>query len=449
MTLKLVAERVNVPAATINYLVHVDEERKVAYFETPKVACTSIKKFMQDQYFGGHRTLDNPNLVHDRAQSPLMALKDLSASAQEAVLWGEFRRFTFVRNPFSRVLSGYLDKIITNEWERERHLPKLGFSTDVYPSFVEFLDALNGIDDAKRDIHFMTQRRILMNNEVKFDFVGAFENFAADFHQLKIGLFQVDAEDDYSAFGKHHATGASDKIKKYITPEAETLVRKIYSDDFVMAGYRPDLSASHLVPDFHHALLATGVRASWLCLPATLPLAGHHYVSGLNRAKSAAKFEDTRALSLLSELLHSLPGDPSVVHRRCQLLLNKGEAETALQEAQAALQHTPQFPGLMIQSARAFRQLGRLDDAESVLKELRQAHPRNPVGYSEHAIIALDRGDIATATRLLEEALDHADFPAWSDQSFSDLFQRALVEFDLPKIQALQTQHENRIQSRK
>ena len=62
----------------VNYLTHIDNHRKIAYVETPKVACTSIKKFMMDQYVGGTFTLRRPGMVHDRRRSPLKQFKNLA-----------------------------------------------------------------------------------------------------------------------------------------------------------------------------------------------------------------------------------------------------------------------------------------------------------------------------------------------------------------------------------
>lgn len=221
----------------MNYLVHIDDRNRIAYFETPKVACTSIKKFMFDHYTGKPFTLAQKGDVHNRTLSPLKQIEDLPLAEMEEVFEGTYRRFCFVRNPFSRILSAYLDKIITNEWERARHLPKFDFPLDAYPSFSEFLDRLHHVSDAKRDIHYMSQERLLVWDKVDFEFVGRFENFAEDFAKVKTNLFNSDEPSDYAAFGKHHATGTNERIHKEIGADQEQAILKIYQSDFRKFNY--------------------------------------------------------------------------------------------------------------------------------------------------------------------------------------------------------------------
>ncbi len=60
------ADRFDLAFGKMNYLLNIDEARRIVYHETPKVACTSIKKYMIDQasgspvemlFFGCHENL--------------------------------------------------------------------------------------------------------------------------------------------------------------------------------------------------------------------------------------------------------------------------------------------------------------------------------------------------------------------------------------------------------
>ena len=222
---------------TYNYTVNIDDRRRIAYFETPKVACTSIKKYMRDRY--DDRPVDlASSAVHDRKTSPLKQLSALSATEARAVFGPTYRRFTFVRNPYTRILSAYLDKLITNEWERRRHLPALGFPLDVRPSFIEFLNKLSNISDGVRDIHYMTQTRLTGHiNGLDLSYVGRFENFRDDFMRLKRDFFSDPSTDDYASFGRHHASNASEQIANFYGADEAALVRDIYAIDFIAFGY--------------------------------------------------------------------------------------------------------------------------------------------------------------------------------------------------------------------
>ena len=226
------------PFVRINYLTHIDNTRRLAYVETPKVACTSIKKFMMDQYAGGEFVLENPNKVHDREVSPLKQMNELEAAAGRSVWGPDYRRFSFVRNPFTRLLSGYLDKLVTNEFERQRHLPMMGFEQGSRPSLIQFLERLAQKPDHERDIHFMTQSALLMVEKVEYDFLGRFEEFKRDFSRLQTRYYGIPRpENSYEDFGKHHASNAGEKVREYIGSEEAELVKQIYRRDFALFDY--------------------------------------------------------------------------------------------------------------------------------------------------------------------------------------------------------------------
>lgn len=233
------ADRFDLAFGKMNYLLNIDEARRIVYHETPKVACTSIKKYMIDQASGSPVEME-PRTVHDRSASPLRMLDSYSDAEIDAMFSpdGGYRHFCFVRDPYSRVLSAYLDKLMTNEWERKRHLPMFGFKPDARPQFVEFLRRLSRRPDRERDIHYMTQTRLtgrLAGFETSY--IGHFENFKHDFLKLKLEFFGDSEGEDYQQFGKHHSSGADDKTAEYYGEEERALVRDIYAVDFAVYGY--------------------------------------------------------------------------------------------------------------------------------------------------------------------------------------------------------------------
>jgi hypothetical protein len=231
--------RFDLPFQKINYLINIDEKLRVVYLETPKIACTSIKKYMIDQASGFPVDM-KPGQVHDRSQSPLRMLGSYSDEQINEIFdpKGGYRCFSFVRDPYTRILSAFLDKVITNEWERKRHLPIFGFELGSYPSFGEFLKRLARIADRTRDIHYITQTRLTGHfANLELAFTGRFENFANDLQRLKFELYRDGTGENYESFGKHHSSDAGDKLAQYYGDEERELVQQIYADDFKLYGY--------------------------------------------------------------------------------------------------------------------------------------------------------------------------------------------------------------------
>ncbi|WP_138469010.1 sulfotransferase family protein [Poseidonocella sp. HB161398] len=242
------AGRLGAQAGTLDYLANPDPARRIVYIETPKVACTAIKAYMQDRAAPPPGGTPEGRDVHDRASSPLPMLSSLPPATRRAALAGSWRRFSFTRNPFARLLSGYLDKIVTNDWERARHLPQLGFAPDARIPLGTFLKALAAIPEEARDIHFAPQSRLLCLGDIGYDFLGAFERFEADFAEMKRRFYGESGGGSYAVIGKRHATGAADRLAEHFGPAETALARQLYAADFALLGYSGRLEDAALPP---------------------------------------------------------------------------------------------------------------------------------------------------------------------------------------------------------
>ena len=238
-----IAERLGTRAPTLDYLFNPDPARGLAYMETPKVACTAIKQYMQDKAADPEAGL-LPADVHDRGNSPLPMASTLPPALQRTLLLGAARRFSFTRNPYTRVLSAYLDKLVANEWERARHLPRLGFGPKARPTLLQVLRALKAQPEHSRDIHFARQCRLLLAGDVAYDFLGSFETFAADFQRMKTQFYGDDDPNPYRRIGMRHATGAGEKVAQYFGAEEIALVQDLFVGDFELLGYSTDIAAA-------------------------------------------------------------------------------------------------------------------------------------------------------------------------------------------------------------
>jgi hypothetical protein len=232
--------------------VQYSPKYRYIYVDTPKVACSTIKHSLQRAEGEGAYPGARPGAphqygyseslmrIHDRRESPLLFPKDRHELARFAA-WSRFA-FCFVRNPFSRILSAYIDKI-------ERHAERRAlFQTQLLGemedpgrtlSFFEFLELVRRQDPKAMDPHWRPQH-VHISCGVRYDFVGFFENFEEDF---KTALLRID-----SALLQHrvsifeHRTGASKMLARYYEGNATArLVREIYAKDFESFGYDDDI----------------------------------------------------------------------------------------------------------------------------------------------------------------------------------------------------------------
>src|SRR5262245_56722289 len=113
------------PSQTAEYVSNVSDRFKYFYLANPKAASTGILRAHQLAGVDGDETL-LPEFVHEREKSPIPTISRSAFSPEEILTKGIFFRFTYVRNPFTRALSAYLEKVARDEPERQRLLPTLG-----------------------------------------------------------------------------------------------------------------------------------------------------------------------------------------------------------------------------------------------------------------------------------------------------------------------------------
>lgn len=237
--------------------LHISLQHKYIWFEIPKNACSSIKVALRRLEIGApDMRTDNRGGIHNRRFSPLLRPSQVW-NIDTALSSGKFTRFCFVRNPYSRTLSAYLDKIVRQRPLLGRILqnrkitesPFLKFFEDNDLSkrrdisFIEFLEAVAEQTSQERDHHWREQHVQCFYSAIDFDFIGRFENFEQDFITLGKRLHPDFAS--YYAVQCPHKTNAASLLEKYYTGPEIDLVRKIYAKDFELFDYSPDI-ADHI-----------------------------------------------------------------------------------------------------------------------------------------------------------------------------------------------------------
>lgn len=214
---------------------YVIDELELVYLSVPKAACTAIKlalakvrgiRFEPDD--------DVEYLVHfhpkwHREQGALRP-------AQEG-----FYRFSFVRNPFDRLVSCYRGKIIFKESAKTR-VPLYQdyyFSLPVNIPFADFAERVSRIPDALADSHFKSQRSLLYaDGALQVDYVGRFEQFDHDWRPIaeRFGLEPVLAVANISK----NKPGTHSDYRLYYTEPLVQLVYERYRDDVHTFGYEEE-----------------------------------------------------------------------------------------------------------------------------------------------------------------------------------------------------------------
>jgi hypothetical protein len=200
----------------------ISDKYKIIFIQIPKTGGTTIDNvFSSCKIHIGHEynNLAGDNIDHAKL-SDLIKWNLITSEKAE-----KYFKFTFVRNPWDRVLSDYfyLSKI--------NYIPKL--------SFKEYLIELDKIVNKQESImfstkdyraHFRKQTEYLLDCD--FDFVGKFENFQSDFNKICniIGKSKERLAKKNRTLHRHYSY--------YYDDESRTLADRIFKEDIQYLGYK-------------------------------------------------------------------------------------------------------------------------------------------------------------------------------------------------------------------
>jgi len=149
--------------------------------------------------------------------------------------------FSFVRNPWSRLVSTYRHKILTEKISNVHYIDgvhrgfvKRGFPFRVGMSFEEFAEFVCALPDAKTEKHLRSQCYFLVHRGLLVpQFIGRLESIARDWGELcgKVGA-NVELVHYQRTDGLPYPT--------YYSPHVVNLVGDRYREDVVRFGYQFD-----------------------------------------------------------------------------------------------------------------------------------------------------------------------------------------------------------------
>ncbi len=220
------------PFNNFSYSVHISLKNNYVYLETPKAGCSTIK------YTLARLELEDPEFVfpetwmlHHRSFFP--TLSPLQVGDFAKVLGSKkFFKFCFVRNPYERLLSAYLDKIARPSEQRTALAQRTGLRLNDKEgiSFSDFVDVVCDQSPREMDNHWRPQYHQTLQDKVKHDFVGRAECLNDDL--LEVGGRLNCNIGQYLKIERQHAQAAGEKLDAYMTADLQHKVFTKFEIDF-------------------------------------------------------------------------------------------------------------------------------------------------------------------------------------------------------------------------
>ena len=175
---------------------------------------------------------------------PMMSgLPSFLSMEQKITLLKEKLGFTFVRHPFVRLVSAYLDKVVNNDYHRWRKktifYKRLKYTPDIIPRFDLFVDyILSGKEDS--DNHIQAYWRHCDVCHINYNIIGKTETSTDDnkYIFMKAGLNEVldPFTQDHRSHSGNTTAVTKDLFSSLTKSQANALYAK-YRMDFELFGY--------------------------------------------------------------------------------------------------------------------------------------------------------------------------------------------------------------------
>lgn len=193
----------------------INDDKKIIYLNNSKVACTSIKIAI----FGFNQIKDD-NSVH-------CILRSHRKDEINKKDYKNYYIFTYVRNPFERLVSLYKNKVCEEKQYFDDYL--FGFMSPD-KGFEVFVKKIMLIPDFLADRHFRSQYSLIYKNgKCMVDFVGKIENIDESYKKLE-KRFNLDSLPHYNS------TKKTDWMDFYSVDLAKKVYKR-YKKDFKQFGY--------------------------------------------------------------------------------------------------------------------------------------------------------------------------------------------------------------------
>lgn len=229
---------------SVNMHTHISLVNRYVYVEVPKAGCGTMKATLG----GLEAARMNPGMVqrvqdspHNRLNAtPFVKPFQLPRDLLEEVLTStDYTRFTVVRDPASRLLSGYIEKVGQGLKQSIPVVEALRESTgrDVAAADVtlaDFLDVIAIQDSRDQDPHWRRQADHLGLGIVSYDALIHLEELDVSWGRIGELTSTPDLQEQFFC---RNSTGAGSRMQDYYTPELLDRVAEVYGRDYRELGY--------------------------------------------------------------------------------------------------------------------------------------------------------------------------------------------------------------------
>jgi hypothetical protein len=232
----------------LNYALLISTRHRFIYIDNPKTGCSTLKAGLIELELTGtenedkiREICDEGIRIHQRDIIPFQQLKEFSHLADPLTYFMEqnYFIFSFVRNPYTRLVSGYFNKIGQNKPQKLMLLNKFGINDIEYNlSFSDFIKFNCQLNDNELDAHWGIQSKRILYSLVPHQFIGRFEHYSEDYYTL---FKKLNCTPPTLRHRNKRVSDITQKPHELITPELQALIYQKYRVDFDNFNYTYDL----------------------------------------------------------------------------------------------------------------------------------------------------------------------------------------------------------------
>ena len=226
----------------INHTI-MSGDKAFLYIKNSKAGCSTISQII-GEYTNGQ--IADPHLIHQKLDGVYFGSNQYYyRMIKDSFNKGDCVKFSFVRNPLSRVISSYFNFFVDNKNEsRRKHINAIvarGYveGGDIYRNFdvfVEYVEESILTDRVNTDRHWREQYINIGYGIFNLDFIGKVESFRED---IKKVFEMAGKEKEYSRLKSvNMKLNQSSRKKEFkISAYARKKIERIYEKDYEIFGY--------------------------------------------------------------------------------------------------------------------------------------------------------------------------------------------------------------------